>query len=180
MLKFDYVTVRYTPSAIRQETVNIGIIVLNDKLDIRLLKSASKIRILDNDSSVSDIIRFSDSLEKLTQKIEDPKLIFSMFGKGDSGISFSGLGSFTLSNKGEYNDKVESLFKTLVIPYPAKESGRKNPTRITTKIKERFRAIEILAENKSELSEHKVVPNFVLNEQTGMTADFLLKTAYTI
>ncbi|EOX4216232.1 DUF3037 domain-containing protein [Vibrio cholerae] len=175
MEKFNYALIRYMPNPMRGEVVNIGLIVYLKFLDIRLLKSASKLRMIDNDSTIDNLNDFQSSLMRtyeFAENIEQFKRIVSGF---PGGISISEAASFHIDHISQYESKVANLFDALVKPFGAASQPPRNSTRLITSMKRKFKAIEILASDASELSEHKVVSNYVLNESTGLSADFLLK-----
>jgi hypothetical protein len=172
---FKYALIRYMPDPIRGEIVNIGIVVFNDTLDIYLLKSASKLRMLDNDSSQQIMQSVHTSLLKIYELSPDVDSFCSLVSTLPGGIKLSSLATFSVDHLSQYNVKVTNLFEKLVKPYASKESKTVHNTRLITQLKRKFKSIELLAKDVSELSEHKIVSNYVLNESTGISADFLLK-----
>lgn len=163
------------PNPLRGEKVNIGLIVVGKSFDIRLLKSASKLRMLDNSSSLEDLTGFRDSLHKaykLTQNLKDLAEFLSNF---PGGVQLSCPAKFAVDDINQYEPKVTYLFNELVKTYSIKEPAPRTSTRLITRLKRKFSSIEVLAKDPSELSEHKVVSSYILNPQTGLTADFLLK-----
>ncbi|MCX2499447.1 DUF3037 domain-containing protein [Plesiomonas shigelloides] len=175
MKKFNYALIRYMPNPIRGEVINIGLLVFNDHLDIRLLKSASKLRIIDNDSTFDVLHDFKKFLLEMYEWNKDIKKFKEMIGCFPSGITISDVAMFYIDHINQYESKVSSLFDALVKPYGASNHTVKHQTRLISSLKKKFKSINILAADESELSEHKVVYNYLLNESTGLAADFLLK-----
>ncbi|KOY47249.1 hypothetical protein ACX03_02390 [Vibrio parahaemolyticus] len=172
---FNYALIRYMPNPMRGEVVNIGLIVFKESLDIRLLKSASKLRILDNSSSQKVMVEVKNSLLSLSEYAASADTFNRLLESFPGGIQLSETASFSVDHISQYESKVENLFESLVKPYSVRESSNRNNTRLITKLKRKFSAIELLAKDDSGLSEHKIVSNYMLNEATGLTADFLLK-----
>lgn len=175
MKSFDYAVIRYMPNPIRGEIINIGLVIFTESIDIRLLKSASKLRMFDNSSSQKAILDVKESLESLysfTSNFDDfSKMLLNFPG----GVKLSSKATFSVDHISQYEAKIVGLFETLVKPYSTRETTIKHNTRLITNLKRRFSSIELLAQDPSELSEHKIVSNYMLNESNGLTADFLLK-----
>ncbi|BCN23979.1 DUF3037 domain-containing protein [Vibrio alfacsensis] len=172
---FDYAVVRYMPNPMRGEVVNIGLIVFKDTIDIRLLKSASKLRMLDNSSSQKMMLEVKHSLVSLSDYAATPEEFNNLLASFPGGITLSETASFSVDHFSQYESKVEKLFEALIKPYSVRESSNRTNTRLITTLKRKFSSIELLAKDESGLSEHKIVSNYMLNEATGLTADFLLK-----
>ncbi|ELY1990396.1 DUF3037 domain-containing protein [Vibrio harveyi] len=172
---FDYAVVRYMPNPMRGEVVNIGLIVFKDTIDIRLLKSASKLRMLDNSSSQKMMLEVKHSLVSLSDYAATAEEFNNLLASFPGGITLSETASFSVDHFSQYESKVEKLFEALIKPYSVRESSNRTNTRLITTLKRKFSSIELLAKDESGLSEHKIVSNYMLNEATGLTADFLLK-----
>lgn len=176
MNNYTYSLIRYIPNPLRGEMVNIGLVVFNKNLDIRLLKSATKVRMLDNESSITDIRKLEANLIELSligdsQSYESINSMLSCFGNS---IILSKPASFYISHATQYEAKVSNLFDVLVKPFAIKEPTARN-SRLITSLKRKFASIDILASNPSELNEHKIVSNYLINPSTGISVDFMLK-----
>lgn len=176
MNNYTYSLIRYVPNPLRGEMVNIGLVVFSKKLDIRLLKSATKIRMLDNETSIADLRKLETNLLELSafnesQSYDSLHSIVSCFS---SSIILSKPATFSISHISQYDAKVSNLFDVLVKPYAVREPVTRN-SRLVTSLKRKFASIDILASDPSELDEHKIVSNYVLNQSTGISVDFMLK-----
>ena len=75
----------------------------------------------------------------------------------------------------EYEAMFTRLMRTLVTPPAAPARSPAPPTRIATTLKAKFRAQRILGTALDDVSKHLVVPNFPINEDEGLFADFVIK-----
>ena len=174
MQNFKYSLIRYIPNPMRGEMVNIGIVVFTPNLDVRLLKSTSKFRMLDNETTISDINKFEKTFHKIGDKVDSPESFVKRLSCFTSSVIVSAPATFSISHSSQYESKVSNLFNTLVKPFATREKVARN-SRLVTNLKKKFASIEILASDASQLNEHKIVSNYVLNESNGISADFLLK-----
>lgn len=175
MFWFDYALIRYTPNPKRGETINVGLVVFRETgVDVRILASHAKVRMIDGISSQSDIDKLKTSMQILTQKASTPDEQYQLLSGFTSGLFLSNKAPFALDELIQYEDKVTKLFSDLVKPFASKEKPIYIP-RLATDIKNKFESLDLLAKDTSELSNHKIVHNYPLSEKTGLYADFLLK-----
>lgn len=172
MIKFTYAVIRYMASASRQEIVNVGIIVFKPEgIDIRILSSAAKVRLLDGSSKQEDLESLKSHFKEICSEYTDPAeqlRVLNLF-KGRAFISSPAF--FGIDELSQYESKVSNIFNKLVKPHIAKK--RKYSSRFATDIKNIFKQMEILAHDSSEIEDHKVVHNYQISN--GLSADFLLK-----
>lgn len=172
---FDYALIKYTPNPKRGETINIGIVVfMPQTTDIMITSSYSKVRIIDGESTHEDLDRLKHSMLTMIKFCETPEESYDTLCRFSKGISLSNKGQFALDDLNQYVSKVKQLFEDLVMPYAAR-MGHKGESRLYTQLKNKFKSLELLAKDASELSKHKIVQNYPINENMGLTADFLLK-----
>jgi hypothetical protein len=159
-------------SASRQEIVNVGIIVFRPEgIDIRMLSSATKVRLLDGSSKQEDLESLKSHFKYICSEYTDPAeqvRVLNLF-KGRAFISSPAF--FGIDELSQYESKVSDIFNKLVKPNIAKK--RKYSSRFSTVIKNIFKQMEILAYDSSEIEDHKVVHNYQISN--GLSADFLLK-----
>ncbi len=162
------------PDPIRGEMVNIGLLIYSKRVDIRLLKSASKLRMLDNTTSTADINNFESFFNELNHISPEPQSLIENISCISSSIIISKPAIFSIEHINQYEAKIMSLFDKLVKPHSIRERTQKN-SRLITNLKRKFESIKVLEKDESELTEHKIVSNYVLNKSNGISADFLLK-----
>lgn len=159
----------------RQETINIGLIVFRPEgLDVRMLENISKIRLFDSNFDIHQIQALKEQYEFLCRNIESPETQLETLNLFKSRVYVSKPGEFLLDHQNQYESKIISLFKQLVaqIKAPSTHTGK---SKFTTSLKNTFKDLKLLANTPSELSQHKIVHNYHINEESGITADFLLK-----
>ncbi|WP_043309312.1 DUF3037 domain-containing protein [Pseudomonas sp. ML96] len=175
MITFKYSIIKYMPDPRRGEIVNVGLVVFkHDQLDVHVLNASAKLRMLDGTSSVEDIESLKNALHEIGAISSDIETARSVLKSFKLASFLSDEGTFTIDDSNQYEQRVRSLFNMLVKPYAAKEKGIKTH-RILTHLKDKFESLNLLAKSTDELSLHKVVYNYPLNEKSGFHADFLLK-----
>jgi len=172
MMKFSYAVIKYMANAYRQEVVNVGLVVFKpNNIDVRVLSSSAKVRLLDGGSRQEDLEELKMHYEYLCSDIEDQQEQIKTLNLLNDRTFISPPAFFGIDDISEYENRVSELFDKLVKPHVAKR--KKYSTRFATDIKKDFEKMKVLASDPSELYEHKVVHNFEINN--GLTADFLLK-----
>lgn len=175
MIKYRYSLIRYMPDARRQEVINIGLVVFRDVgVDVRVLGSSTKVRLIDGGSEQDDLNSLQEQFIELCALTNSPEEQFKILSLFNGRTSISERGEFILDQVQEYDVKVGKLFDLLVKPRSFKKRSPSS-SRFTTSIKNKFKALEILASDISELGHHKVVHNYPISESSGITADFLLR-----
>jgi hypothetical protein len=175
MITYDYALVKYTPNPKRGEIINIGIIIFkNNDFDLRLLSGAAKLRLLDGTSSTDDILSIEKAINDAKPHCKNQKEFLSFLDLFRSSFSIGKMAKFQIDHEQQYEAQITRLFNDLVKPYSARESFVRT-SRIQTLVKNKFESLNILAKSDDELSYHKVVQNYTLNEKSGFSADFLLK-----
>ncbi|HFL7943160.1 TPA: DUF3037 domain-containing protein [Pseudomonas putida] len=176
MYTFQYSIIKYMPDPMRGEVVNVGLVVFtNDKLDVRTLNTSAKVRIIDGVSDLTDIDSVKDSIEALgsiASSTEQAIEFFKTFKGSTTYLTDPAI--FILDDINQYEGRIRSLFNQLVKPFASKEKTHRN-SRINTYIKQTFERMDILGKDVDDISRHKVIYNYPLNNKTGFSADFLLK-----
>lgn len=172
MNTFKYSLIRVTPNLEKGETINVGLIVyLDDKIDIRMLNSVTKLRAIDKGLNQEYLDELSLSLFDLSSKINDIYMLPHLF-KGS--LSLSSFGMFTLKSSGDtYESKISELMNRLVNPH--RQSHKKSKRRVFFDIKDTFVKQGIFSKYSEDLYQHKIVANYPISDDEGLVADFLLK-----
>ncbi|PMP03101.1 hypothetical protein BCS95_09025 [Vibrio breoganii] len=123
---------------------------------------------------MNDLKRFEKSFKSFYNLVGSSSEMRSMVKDISSSVVLSEPASFSITHLNQYEAKVASLFDLLVKPFATKERAPRN-SRLVTSMRQRFASFNILAKDASQLDEHKIVSNYVLNETTGISVDFLLK-----
>jgi len=172
---FDYYLIRYLPNPKRGEIVNIGLVVFRASgIDIRMLNSSTKARLLDGATNYDDIIAIEETFKEIAEYVDSPDEQYVMLKSFGSGVFISEKNSFAINEIGQYESKVGRLFNDLVKPFSA-TSRSLGHSRLQTLLRNRFKSMELLANDVSEISDHKVVANYPIDSGSGLTADFMIK-----
>jgi len=175
MIWFDYSLLKYMPDPKRGEIVNIGIIVYRSSgVDVKLLSTSSKIRMFDGSTSMAELKKLANSIKSICGLNVVPLDQYERLKSFGTGTFVTDMSSFSISNIGEYESVVEGLFNNLVKPYSSREP-RQTSSRFFTRTKNEFRRLKILANNDSDINNHKIVPHFPIDAGSGLEADFMLK-----
>jgi hypothetical protein len=175
MYWFDYAVIKYLPNPKRGEILNIGIIIFRSSgVDVRLLRNSSKLRMFDGESLSHELDALGQAIEGLCALTENKEEQIKILNDFASGVHISNLANFSISTTQQYEPIVNRLFNELVKPLSIREP-RVNNSRLYTQIKQQLRNFEILADDPSDIYEHKVVSSFPLGTNSGLAADFMLK-----
>lgn len=176
MITFEYSIIKYMPDPKRGEIVNVGLVVFTSgRADVRVLNASAKVRIIDGTTSTDDLESLKEGISSIAALVDTPKQAIELFKSFSSSSTFlSEPACFVLDDINQYEKRVSKLFNELVKPYSSKEKTVRN-SRIHTYIKNIFSGMDILGKDVDDLSRHKVVYNYPLSDNSGFTADFLLK-----
>lgn len=175
---FFFSLVRYQPDMHRQEVVNVGVVLFTPVGSHALFASnQGKLLALDPNFRLS---RMFDQAHKLQEAlnglhdahvpVEEQVRIFSAGG----GISLSPPGM--ISARGQAVEVLlEELLRDLVSA-PTKQRLR-NPqaSRLHTELRQVFRQANILGSKPGDIAKHLVVPNFPIDPDVGLFAEFALR-----
>ncbi|WP_104027037.1 DUF3037 domain-containing protein [Vibrio jasicida] len=172
---FDFSIIKYMPNLKRGEVVNIGLLVQGpDGLEVKLLDSYSKVRMLDGVSNENTLTELTKSLNDLISN-EQEKAI-DIINNCNRSIQITKPSTFQLRNHETYTQKVQQLYIDLVKPYSLQEPrARKTSCRLMSDIKRKLNRQSLLSNNIEDLHNHKIIPSYIINERSGITADFILK-----
>lgn len=175
MIWFDYSILKYMPDPKRGEIINVGIVVFRASgVDVRLLNNASKIRMFDGTTSFIELQKLNDTVSRICGINKDPVEQYERLKIFGTAMFVSDLSSFSIPNIGSYEKYVSGLFSDLVRPHSSREPRRSN-SRFFTRTKIEFQNLKLLAKNDSEIDEHKIVPHYLIDKNSGIEADFMLK-----
>ncbi|MFD1711376.1 DUF3037 domain-containing protein [Ottowia flava] len=170
--------VRYQPDLHRQEVVNVGVVLFTPRgTRVSFASNQGKLLALDPNFSLS---RFFDQAKKMQVAltglrddrvpIEEQIRFFSV----GAGITLSPTGM--IDAHGDADEKViEELLSNYVLA-PVKRRYRAPQTsRLHTELRQVFRDARILGSNPTDISKHLVVPNYPIDPDVGLFAEFALK-----
>lgn len=162
---------------LRAEVVNIGLVVyLRDRLDVRMVDSYFKVKVLDPEYDLSSIRELPSLLnscvegmlsEETWPVVDARHAVISHIGE----FCLSPPGYFAPSRGKNYEACVSELLELLVAPKVAR-LDRVAATMIQTRLKKSFEKAGILGRDPEDIGKHLVVPNFPISPEQGIVADF--------
>jgi hypothetical protein len=179
---FEYSVLRVVPDERRGECVNIGIAVFRDEgIDIRITSSLAKVAALNGDVDLDSLRNLPTLINDWTQGITGgaraQQALLTSFGI----IAVSELGNFEAETDAIYQQRVAYLMRALVTPVAADTAARTPATKLKTALKAKFRKNHILGAGTLDIAKHLVVPDYPIDEDEGLFADFVLKNgAYRV
>ena len=172
---FDYSIIRYLPNPKRGEVINIGLIVFRASgVDVRVLNTSAKARIIDGTTEYDDVLAIESMYQEIAEHIESPEKQYLTIKSFSSGVFISEKNSFSVSEIGQYEARVNQLFNDLVKPFSS-QTRTLGHSRFYTLLKNKFKHMDILAKDVNEIDDHKIVANFPLDSGSGLAADFMIK-----
>lgn len=175
---YRFAIIRLAPDDGRDERLNIGAMVFNDQsIDVRIPPKLDKLRAL---SAAAD----ADDLRNLIGAIVDIDARFRDAGQESiearytalaaiPPIALSPLGTFVAHDQTAYEERIQSILKTMVFSEPALRRVREKRSKLLMQVKTVFRKERVLAKKDEDLSSHRIVPSFELDE--GLVADLVLR-----
>jgi hypothetical protein len=135
----------------------------------------SRIHILGGNLTPENLFEFKNSIEKLLKFMppEENKHKFLSNFLGYGTLQLSNLGNFRIDDAKQYEANVNKLFNELVSPIKSKKTDVEHT--LFTQVKNKFKSLDILANDESGLSRHQIVPNYPINLEMGLKADFVMK-----
>lgn len=175
---YRFAIIRLAPDDGRDERLNVGAMVFSDEsVDVRIPHKLDKLRAL---SAAAD----PDALRDLIGSLADIDARFRDAGQESvearhSAISaiaplqLSPLGAFVARDATAYEERIQAILKTMVLSEPATKKVREKRSKLLKQVKTVFRQERVLAKKDEDLSSHRIVPGFELDE--GLVADLVLR-----
>lgn len=171
---FEYAVLRVIPDARRGECVNVGLVIFKPSgIDVRILQSLSKVSVLNGRLNLDQIRILPKVIEEWTHGVSDSGARHALL-KNLGVVSVSDLGYFEISTDQEYEDRIAKLMRNLVVPVAGKR-GLQSNVHIKTALKSKFHASRILGTDTVDIARHRVVPDYPIDPDEGLFADFVLK-----
>lgn len=172
---FKYSVIRAVPDPRKGEVINIGILVFHAQtVDVRIAPSLSKLLALDAAIDVDQIRDLPQTLGQWSSRfdsVEEKHAAIQNFGI----VTLSEAGSFITSPSLNYEDQLAMLMKTLVLPRGRDQSSATSVNRISTKLREIFKQSDILGKDEGDIRRHLVVPNYPIDREENLFAEFALR-----
>lgn len=175
---FLFSLVRYQPDMHRQEVVNVGVVLFTPiGSHVSFASNQGKLLALDPNFRLNRLFdqahRLQDALKGLHQAgvpIEDQVRMFSAGG----GVSLSPPGM--INAQGQPPEAlIEELLHDLVSAPTKKRLREPQTSRLHTELRQVFKQARILGSKPGDIAKHLVVPNFPIDPEVGLFAEFALR-----
>nr|VUD31424.1 Protein of uncharacterised function (DUF3037) [Raoultella sp. NCTC 9187] len=119
MNTYKYSIIRITPSPVRAETINVGLVVMKPSgPDVRVLENPTKLKAITNTFGLEALENSQKQLENILTSglnIEQASLFFQ------GSFALSSVGTFHAANEREYELKINELNKLFITPERARK-----------------------------------------------------------
>ena len=171
---FEYAVLTAIPDPRRGERVNLGVVVFGrDHLDVRLEDAGVKLRALTGETWDARLTAIERRIASLFEAGVSAKDLNSRIGFCETVVHPSALGSFAVDSDSDYERVLAEILQSLVILPKRERLDRQS--RINTEIALHFRKVGIMAKKAETINDGKVVRNFPIAPEEGLSADFALK-----
>lgn len=175
---YNFAIVRLSPVDSRDERINIGVVVFNaETLDVRMPKRLDKVRAISAALDIDILTELVRGLEKQDERNVGGSNVSveirHQMLRNSGPLSLSELGSFEAVNATAYEERLDTILKAMVDAEPAPIKPREKRSKLLTQVKRVFRQQRVLAKKDDDLTSHRILPSFTLDE--GLVADLVLK-----
>jgi hypothetical protein len=175
---YKFAIVRLAPDDGRNERINVGIVVFNDgSLDVRAPAKLDKVKAISIAADTSALRDLIESLADVDAKFRDAgadSVEVRLKAIGSVGpLLLSDVGTFVAENATAYEDRIASIMRAMISAEPATKKVREKRSKLLKQVKVMFRQERVLAKRDEDLSSHRIVSGYELDE--GLVADLVLK-----
>jgi hypothetical protein len=175
---FEFAVAQFRTHALRDERLNVALVVLASELRVYVPKSLDKLRAVSASLTIENVRQSAEQLPDLdrtigTNVIESAQRRLAELSSV-APFAFSNVGCFHAENEEAYNRLVSQLVKQLIEPEPvAAKAPKIKATRLFADVKKAFALERVLARKGEGLEAHRIVTNHRLAE--GLDADLVLR-----
>lgn len=171
---FEYAVLTAIPDPRRGERVNVGLVVFRpDRADVRFKHASQKLRALTGEAWDDRMTSAEARLKTLFEEGSAPAAILAEFEMLEPLLQPSQLGWLSAPDEGAYEQRVAEIMSSLVGMPPRERAERHS--RINTEIAAHFRQVHLLAKGSETIRDGKVVRDFPIAPNEGLSADFALR-----
>lgn len=170
--------VRFQPDMHRQEIINLGVVLfLPDGPRISLAPNQGKLLALDPNIRLATVYgqvsRLQVALTSMWEQKASVEELVRMFETGGN-LSISTTGMLDRTQR-RLEEIVDELFRDLVSAPVRRRIREVQTSRLHTELRREFQRAGILGNKPSDISKHLVVPNFPIDTDVGLFAEFALR-----
>lgn len=175
--RYHYVVLRLKTNDLRNEIINVGIILFDESLTPKIITMAplNKLRAIDTSWDMARLSQWMLRVQDVIEMAKNAKELLSSldrFGYCDQ----KAIGMFMASSQRELAENISDIKRV----YVANKSGverepREKKSKLQILLKEQFERMQLLGSTINDLANHLVVPNVQVPEHPGLRSDFLFK-----
>lgn len=170
--------VRFQPDMSRQEVINVGIVLfLEDGPRVSIAPSQGKLLALSPNFRIARLFALGSNLQAMAGSLWEESRSAEHVA-----ACLDGLGAISLSRPGVVQaegraeaDVLEELQRDLVNPPPKRRERQAQTSRLHSELRQLFRQSGILGTTPNDINRHLVVPNFPIDPEVGLFAEFALR-----
>jgi hypothetical protein len=176
---FKYSLLRYQPHMSRHEVVNVGVVLFAPNgPEVRQVEDLKKLRMLDPNVSAAEVTRqiaaLQHTLEHLYRQGCSAEEAVKFLSRGSMGPSCGTVGWVEPGEK-PVPDILDELMRELVLPPARQRAATEGRSRLHTELRLMFNQAKMLGKEPGDISNHLVVPNFPIDADLGLFAEFALR-----
>ena len=172
--------VRYQPDLQRQEIANVGTVLFGPEgPQVFMASNLTKLLALDPNLSLhqvhADAQALSQTLAAYWHADADPAAIIAAMGQARQGLTLTAPGQIQQGQR-TLSEVATELEQLLVRP-PSRQrqAAAVRTNRLHSELRQLFRQSGILGRDANDISRHLVVPNFPIDAEVGLFAEFALR-----
>lgn len=168
---YSYAIVRLMPFAHRGETLNVGLVVFGEKLDVRFSASPSLLEYFGVQSGTLDWLAENlVSLDHSELSVGARAHEISRF----AGVQLSEIGWFSTDDDRQYELRVAEIISEYV-EKPKKAKARRTSSNLSRDLKRIFQEYQIFSSKIEDIDHHKVIANMPVGPSGKLHVDFLIR-----
>ena len=175
----QYSLVRYQPHMSRHEVVNIGVVLFTAHgPEVYLAANLKKLQALDPNISMvrihKEVEAMDGSLKAIWHQSPNAEEIVAFLSHGKVGLGCMPVGMIDSEHRTD-KEIAQELLQELVTPPAKKRAPATSKNRLNIELRHIFSQAQILGREPGDIAKHMVVPNFPIDPEVGLYAEFALR-----
>lgn len=174
---YHYVVLRLAADDLRGEIINVGVVLLHDTQEpkIILMATLNKLRAIDSRWNMQRLAAWTENIRAIVQmqKTSASRVrALGSFGFCDP----EAVGTFHAESDSELLKMIAELKQTYVASHANEDKPkREKRTRLQTALRDQFKRMHVLGETIDDIAAHLVVPNVPVIGYPELKSDFVYK-----
>lgn len=174
---YHYVVLRLAADDLRGEVINVGVVLLHDTQEpkIIIMATLNKLRAIDSRWNMQRLAAWTDNIRAIVQmqKTAASRVrALGSFGFCDP----EAVGTFHAESEAELAKMIAELKQTYVASHATEDKPKRDKrTRLQTALREQFKKMQVLGDTVDDIAVHLVVPNVPVIGYPELKSDFVYK-----